>query len=109
VRAGDLVISPGHGWDEHLGFERGPALEPFPLVFYAGALGAASLTVELATRVTRARAAGRRVLLVRMLDDGDPMGWKELRRFGITPANAGRLLPAGARVPLGDGVEELAP
>src|SRR6185503_12893071 len=27
----DLVISPGHSWDEYLGFYDGPQVEPFPL------------------------------------------------------------------------------
>jgi len=34
-----------------------------------------------------------------MQDDGDPMGWKELRRFGLTPAAI-----HFAMVPDGDGV-----
>jgi hypothetical protein len=43
------------------------------------------------------------VLGVRLDDDRDPLGWKELRPLGVTPATVGELLP-GKRVPLGDGV-----
>jgi hypothetical protein len=40
---------------------------------------------------------------VRLEDDSDPLGWKELRRFGLGPSEVGALLP-GRRVPLGDDV-----
>jgi hypothetical protein len=107
---GDLVISPGHGWDEYIGFYEGPAVEPFPLVFHAARLGGATpLGGEVAAAVARARARGRGVLLVRLVDDGDPLGWKELRPFGVTPATVAALLPAGRRIRLGDGVERLDP
>ena len=42
--------------------------------------------------------------LARFADDGDPMGWKELRQFGIDRANARALLPPGRFVPVGDGL-----
>jgi hypothetical protein len=100
-------VSPGHGWDEYLGFYEGPRVEPFPLVYYAGALGGAGpMRAELGAAIRRTRAAGRRVLLVRLRgDDGDPLGWKELAQFGVAPSNAA---PPGRRLPLGDGVELLS-
>jgi hypothetical protein len=108
ARAGDLVVSPGHGWDELIGFYDGPAVEPFPLVYYAGATGGrAALAATLGARAATTRARGGRVLLVRLDDGSDPMGWKELRPFGVTPSDVAGLLPAGTRVALGDGVEEL--
>jgi hypothetical protein len=77
---GDLVISPGHGWDEYVGFWEGPEIRAFPLVYFAGELGGREpLRARLAQEIARAT----RVLLVRM-DDDDPLGWKELRIFGIT-------------------------
>jgi len=71
-----------------------------PLVYWAGAVGPAALPSTLARAL-----AGRRVFIARLVDDGDPMGWKELRRFDITPANARALLPPGHAVPIGDGLE----
>ena len=110
AHAGDLVISPGHSWDEYLGFYDGPAIDSFPLAYYAAALGgAAPLKAALAARIRGARARGAEVLLVRVDDARDPLGWKELRPFGITPENVATLLPPGPRVPLGDEVARLEP
>lgn len=97
---GDVVVGPGHGWDEYLGFYDGPAVTPVPLVYWAGAVGVAALPSTLARA-----AAGHRLFVARFADDGDPMGWKELARFGITRANARDLLPSGRAVDVGDGLE----
>jgi len=97
---GDVVVGPGHGWDEYIGFWSGPRITTVPLVYWAGAVGPAALPSTLARAL-----AGRRVFIARLVDDGDPMGWKELRRFDITPANARALLPPGHAVPIGDGLE----
>jgi hypothetical protein len=109
LQSGDLVISPGHGWDEYVGFWSGPPgggeTRPFPLVYYAGALGG---RVPLAARIVEERSRAPRTILLRGSDDGDPMGWKELVLFGITPADLSSLVP-GERVGLGDGVAYLRP
>jgi hypothetical protein len=105
---GDLAISPGHGWDEYVGFYDGPAVERFPLTYFAGALGGRGpLAAALAQAVARARAGNHRVWLLRLTDDRDPMGWKELRLFGLGPPEVGALLPPGRRVPISDGIERL--
>jgi hypothetical protein len=101
---GDLVIGPGHGWDEYIGFYDGPRVTPFPLVYWAGKLGGRA---PLARAVTAAVARAPRVFVARFDDDGDPMGWKELVQFGVTRANAHSLLPPGALVDIGDGIREL--
>ena len=101
---GDVVVGPGHGWDEYIGFYGGPRVTTFPLVYWAGAIGPAALPAELARAL-----AGRRVFLARFADDGDPLGWKELRRFDITPANARALLPRGHATPVGDDLERWDP
>jgi hypothetical protein len=95
LQMGDLVVSPGHGWDEYVGFWGGPEVRRFPLVYFAGELGVEKMRARLAREI----AAAPRVVLLRMSDDGDPMGWKELRLFGITPATLQL-----ESVPLGDGV-----
>jgi hypothetical protein len=97
---GDVVIGPGHGWDEYVGFYDGPSVTNVPLVYWAGAVGVAALPSTIARL-----AAGRRVFVARFADDGDPMGWKELVRFGINRDNARGLLPTGHAVAVGDGLE----
>lgn len=106
---GDLVIGPGHGWDEYVGFWHGPRVTTFPLVFWAGAVGRARLPAAVAAAVATARARGGRVFVARFTPDGDPMGWKELRLFAIGPAQARALLPPGRAVPVGDGLERWDP
>lgn len=106
-RAGDLVVSPGHGWDEYIGFYDGAEVETFPLVYFAGALGTnQALRQALESAAARARARGSRVLLARM-GGGDRLGWKDLAPLGVTPESVAALLPPGHRLPLGDGIELL--
>jgi hypothetical protein len=103
---GDLVIGPGHGWDEYIGFYEGPRVVPFPLVYWAGRLGG---TGPLARAVAAAAVAtpARRFFVARLDDDGDPMGWKELALFGVTRGNVRALLPPGELVDVGDGLRQL--
>jgi len=107
---GDLVVSPGHGWDEYIGFYEGVPVGHFPLVFHAGQLGSAdAVRRALAEAVRDARARHHEVYLVRFTDDGtDPMGWKELLPFGITRDNAASLFPPGAREPIAPALQHLA-
>jgi hypothetical protein len=93
---GDLIVSPGHGWDEYVGFYEGVAVGHFPLVYHAGRLGsAAAMKAQLAADLDDARRRGHRALLVRFDDPHDPMGWKELLQFGVTRDNWKSLLPDG--------------
>jgi hypothetical protein len=101
---GDVVVGPGHGWDEYIGFYDASGATPFPLVYFAGALGPASLPSEIARA-----ARGHRLFLARFADDGDPMGWKELRRFNIDRTTAPALLPPGHATPIGDGLDRWDP
>jgi hypothetical protein len=109
VDAGDLVIGPGHGWDEYVGFYDDRAAQPMGLVYWAGAVGKAELPRSIADAIAAKRSQGRAVYLARLTDDGDPMGWKELTQFGITPATVRALLPPGHAVPIGDGLERWDP
>ncbi|MCU1279886.1 MAG: hypothetical protein JWM53_3432, partial [bacterium] len=98
---GDVVVGPGHGWDEYVGFWSGKRVTTFPLVYWAGAVGKSALSEQIART-----AAGHRLFVARFADDGDPMGWKELRLFGITRENVRALLPAAQsrEVDVGDGL-----
>jgi hypothetical protein len=97
LRDGDLVISPGHGADEYVGFVERLRLERVPLVYEAARLGGdrGALRALLDERFGRARREGRRVVLLRMTeDDRDPRGWKELAHMGIDRAAARALVSA---------------
>jgi hypothetical protein len=111
LSAGDLIVSPGHGWDEYIGIYEGPPVGHFPLVFHAGQLGSAeAVRSTLAEHIRDTRAGGHRVFLARFSDDAsDPMGWKELRQFGITRDSAPALLPPNHRIRVQPSLELLAP
>ena len=113
VRDGDLIISPGHGWDEYLGFVARRRTRPFPLVYHAALHGRAQLAGAIAEAVATARNEHRRILLVRLgaaaTVPEDPLGWKELAPLGITAANVRDYLPSGLQIRLGPDVEELQP
>jgi len=107
VEDGDLILSPGHGWDEYLGFVARRHTHALPLVYHAALKGRARLASTVAAEVAATRAAHHRVLFVRMTGDGDPRGWKELAPLGIDRTNIDTFLPSGTRVRLGPDVEEL--
>jgi len=104
LQPGDVVVGPGHGWDEYIGFYDRSGATPFPLVYFAGAVGRAALPGAIADA-----ARGHRLYLARFHDDVDPMGWKELRLFGIDRNNARALLPPGHATTIGDGLERWDP
>ena len=104
---GDLVVSPGHGWDEYVGFYSPRRVERFPMIYFCGALGGReAMTAELALRVERARQAGHRVYWLRGDEPATREGWKDLALFGVTPASAPALLP-GRPVAVAAGVDLL--
>jgi hypothetical protein len=86
LRTGDLVISPGHGWDESIPLYA-DGVVPFPLVFHAAARGGmAGLAADLDAALAAARARHARVLTARIHDHDDPsgtLGWKDLAPLGI--------------------------
>src|SRR5207249_8408917 len=84
VRPGDLVISPGHSWDEYIGFYQSIDLDRFPLIYFCGHLGGpAAMRAELLHRVADARARNARIFLARVDEPEGADGWKELALFGI--------------------------
>jgi hypothetical protein len=110
AQPGDLIVSPGHGWDEYIGFYGGSVVGHYPIVFHAGRLGSAdAVRLDLAEAIRDARKRGHQIWLVRFDPDDDPMGWKELRPFAITPANVRGLLPQGRETPVGEGVYRFDP
>ena len=94
LRDGDLVVFPGHSWDEYVGFYTRIRIEPFPLAYYAGLDGKEGCLARLDAEVRLARARGGRVFAVRLFDDTDrdTRGFYELAALGLDrPALAAAL------------------
>jgi hypothetical protein len=85
---GDLVIFPGHSWDEYIVFYGKPRIEPFPVSYYAARDGNAACWARLDKEIAAARARGGRVFAVRVFDDADqdPRGFWELGTIGVSRA-----------------------
>jgi hypothetical protein len=87
VHDGDLVVAPGHGWDEYIGFYQGEDVRVIPLAYFAGSSGSAQgAFAALDYEIDRALGGGHdvyaaRVFLTDATDRTD--GWKELAAFGI--------------------------
>lgn len=80
----DLVLFPGHSWDEYIGFYTGTRIVPFPLAYYAGRDGKGSMIARLDREVKKARARGARIYAVRLFDDKDDQrGFYELETLDL--------------------------
>ena len=105
----DLVLMPGHGWDESLAL-LADDVRPFPFVYHAAARGGAG---GLGVALDEALRTRGRVVSVRLdgddvaTDVSDTLGYKELSRWGLDRAALRELLRAHGLFPagsLGDGV-----
>ncbi len=88
LSGGDLLVSPGHGWEElvGLGAQRPPEL--FPLVHFVGATGGPGEAVVLMwRRIKQVHASGGRVYVARLRGSDDTRGFKELALFGVSRAD----------------------
>jgi hypothetical protein len=85
---GDLVIFPGHSWDEYVSFYAEAKLEPFPLSYYAARDGVAAAWRRLDREAALARGRGAQVWAIRIFesDDEEPdgRGWDQLTPLGET-------------------------
>jgi hypothetical protein len=89
---GDLVIFPGHSWDEYVGFYPRRDLEPLPLAYYAGVLGPGGCLARLDREVAAARRRHARIWALRLDDaDGTP-GFYELASLGLSRSSLGAVL-----------------
>jgi hypothetical protein len=100
---GDLVVFPGHSWDEYVSWYAGAQVEPFPVAYYAARDGVDACFARLGREIDAARARGGRVYAARLFDelDDDRRGWDELTALGLPRAAVrGRVLEAraGAKV-----------
>ena len=69
-RAGDLVVGPGHGWDEYLGFYDRARGHAVPLVYWAGAVGRDAVAVGDRARAPPAARCFSRACRQRRRSDG---------------------------------------
>ena len=83
----DLLVSPGHGWEEMVGLGTNRTPELFPLIHYAGARGPGEAVVLMWRRMREAHAAGGNVYVARLRGSPDPRGFKELALLGVTRAD----------------------
>ena len=89
LRDGDLLIFPGHSWDEYVSFYGSAHIEPFPVSYYAARDGVAAAWTRLDKEIAEARARGGRVFCVRVFNDADedPRGFWELGTVGLSRAD----------------------
>ena len=84
VTSADLVVSPGHGWDELIGLSVRRPARRYTLVYYAGSLGGMGAAVARMHREIGATLrSGARVYAARLRDRTDRRGFKELKWFGV--------------------------
>jgi hypothetical protein len=111
LRDGDLLLFPGHDWDEYVSFYGRRAIEPFPIAYYTARDGETRMWDRLDREVTAARVRGHRVFAVRLFDEDRevadaPAGYSELRALGLSRALLRARLEtrfAISPVPLRDG------
>jgi hypothetical protein len=113
---GDLVVFPGHSWDEYVGSYAHGEVEPFPIAYYAARDGLPACFARLDREIAAARRRGGRVFAARVFDDDldDPRGFAELRLLGLDRATlrarlTERLRPRPAGAPPGDDDDHAPP
>ena len=84
VTSRDLVVSPGHGWDELIGLSVSRPARKYALVYHVGALGGLGPAVaRMHRQIQITLGSGGRVYAARLRDKNDPRGFKELAWFGL--------------------------
>jgi hypothetical protein len=88
LRDGDLVIFPGHSWDEYIVFYSKAPIEPFPVAYYVPRDGLDAGMARLDREIAAAQARGGRIFAARIFDDADEdrRGFWELASVGLSKA-----------------------
>jgi hypothetical protein len=88
LRDGDLVLFPGHSWDEYIVFYGKAQVEPFPVAYYVPRDGMAAGLARLDHEIAEAQARGGRIFAARIFDDADEdrRGFWELSTVGLAKA-----------------------
>jgi hypothetical protein len=82
TRPTDLVISPGHGWDELIGLRSPAPPQRFIMIYYVGMEQVDGGLRRLRQHIGWTEQRHGRVFVAR-LHDGDARGFKELGRIGL--------------------------
>jgi hypothetical protein len=86
LRQGDLLMYPGHTWDEYIGFYEDTPVERFILASFAGEEQGdrEAFLARLEGALQRTHRAGGRVIAVRVFDPPDSHhGWSLLQALGV--------------------------
>lgn len=88
LHPGDLLISPGHGWDELIGLSARRSAQHFILVYETGAARSLPRAIKsMHWAIRRQLRTGGRVLVARLQGHKqDRRGFSELGWFGLSPA-----------------------
>lgn len=87
LRDGDLLLFPGHSWDEYVSFYGAAHIVPFPFSYYAARDGIESCLGRAGREIERARARDGRIYAVRLFDDlDDRRGFYEMAELGLDRA-----------------------
>lgn len=106
LKRGDLLISPGHGWEELVGLGSLHPAELFPLIHFVGASrGVGAAVVLMWRRMQAVHAAGGKVYVARLKGSADARGFKELAWFDVSRADFLSMFDLYAAEPT--GVQEL--
>jgi hypothetical protein len=101
MRDGDLVLFPGHSWDEYIGFYTHTKVVPMPIVYYLGRDGREKCLARLDKELREARERHARIFAVRIFEDPeDSRGFFELKQLGMPPEELRSLLGRFHPVPL---------
>ncbi len=85
LRPGDLLVYPGHSWDELVGMRLARPPERLCFIYHVGAERSLQDAVSLTHRaIGRAFARGGRVFVARLRDRLDDQGFKEMGWFGLS-------------------------
>ena len=101
MRDGDLVIFPGHSWDEYVGFYTRTRVVPFPVAYYWARDGRERCLQRMDKEIALARQRGARIFALRIFDDeSDSRGFFELAELGLDRAELRALFDRFRAVPL---------
>lgn len=79
----DLVVSPGHGWDELIGLSVHRPARRYSLVYHAGTSGLGPAVTRMYRQIRATWRSGGKVYAARLRDRRDRRGYKELEWFGL--------------------------
>lgn len=85
LQGSDLLVAPGHGWEELVGLGMEEPPDKFLLIFEVGAARSRDDAVAaMHASIEKHLSEGGRVYVARLEGDSDPRGFKELEWFDMT-------------------------